>query len=78
MKNSHPLFDFLIKEYSLKNDAALSRALKISPMDISKIRKYANSEDKRYRVSARMMIIVHKRSGMSIEDIEEMVGYKIE
>jgi len=78
MKNPHPLFDFLIKEYSLKNDAALARALKISPIDISKIRKYADSKDKRYRVSARIMIIVHKRSGMSIEDIEEMVGYNIE
>jgi hypothetical protein len=34
----HPLFDTLIQENNLKNDAALCRELGISPTDVSKIR----------------------------------------
>jgi DNA-binding transcriptional regulator YdaS (Cro superfamily) len=56
----------------LKNDAALAKALGITPIDVSKIRKGIN------KVSARVMIIVHKKTGITIEDIEEMVGFKIE
>jgi DNA-binding transcriptional regulator YdaS (Cro superfamily) len=72
MKHPHTLFDFLIKECPLKNDAALAKALGISPADVSKIRKGIT------KISARVMILVHKKTGMSIEDIEEMVGFKIE
>jgi plasmid maintenance system antidote protein VapI len=72
MKHPHTLFDFLIKECALKNDAALAKALGITPIDVSKIRKGIN------KVSARVMIIVHKKTGITIEDIEEMVGFKIE
>ena len=72
MKKPHQLFDFLIKEYSLKNDRALCQAIGVTPIDVSKIRSGVNN------ISARVIILVHKKTGMSIEDIEEMVGFKIE
>lgn len=72
MKNPHPLFDLLIKEYSLKNDAALAKALDFTPMAISKIRSGF------MQLSPRSMILIYKKTGMSIEDIEEVSGIKIE
>ena len=64
MADAHALLDFLIKEYGLKNDAALSRALGIRPSAISKIRA------RTLGFSGDMKILVHKKTGMSIEDIE--------
>jgi plasmid maintenance system antidote protein VapI len=66
----HPLLDFLKKEYKLKNDAALAKALGIKPPTISKLR--AN----RQTMSAEMKIIIHKKTGMSIEDIEHFLEKK--
>lgn len=64
---AHALFDFLIKEYGLKNDAALSKALGVKPPVISKIRSRAMG------VSGDVKILIHKKTGMSIEDIEEFL-----
>lgn len=72
MKKPHQLFDFLIKEYSLKNDRALCKAIGIKPVDASKIRAGVN------KLSARVMVLIHKKTGMSFEDMEEMAGFKIE
>jgi hypothetical protein len=65
--DSHALLDFLIKEYGLKNDATLSKALGIKPPALSKIRS------RRMGVSGDMKIIIYKKTGMSIEDIEEFL-----
>jgi len=65
---THPLLDFIKKEYKLKNDAALAKALGIKPPTISKLR--AN----RQSMSAEIKIIIHKKTGMSIEDIESFLG----
>ena len=65
---AHPLLDFLKKEYKLKNDAALAKALGIKPPTVSKLR--AN----RQVMSAEMKIIIHKKTGMSIADIESFLG----
>ena len=65
---AHPLLDFLKKEYKLKNDAALAKALGIKPPTVSKLR--AN----RQNISAEMKIIIHKKTGMSIADIESFLG----
>jgi plasmid maintenance system antidote protein VapI len=67
---AHPLLDFLKNEYGLKNDAALAKALGIKPPTISKIRANRNI------VSAEMKIIIHKKTGMSIEDIESFLEKK--
>ena len=65
---AHPLLDFLKKEYKLKNDAALAVALGIKPPTVSKIRS------DRQNISAEMKIIIHKKTGMSIADIESFLG----
>ncbi len=65
--DSHALLDFLIKEYGLKNDAALSKALGIKPPTLSKIRS------RRMGVSGDMKILIYKKTGLSIEDIEEFL-----
>jgi plasmid maintenance system antidote protein VapI len=65
---AHPLLDFLKKEYKLKNDAALAVALGIKPPTVSKIRA------DRQNISAEMKIIIHKKTGMSIADIESFLG----
>lgn len=67
MADAHALLDFLIKEYGLKNDAALSRALGVKPPALSKIRARVMG------VSGDMKILIHKKTGMSIEDIESFL-----
>ncbi len=67
MADAHALLDFLIKEYGLKNDAALSRALGVSPPAISKIRSRAMG------VSGDIKILIYKKTGLSIEDIESFL-----
>jgi plasmid maintenance system antidote protein VapI len=68
MAPKHPLLDFLKKEYELKSDRALCEALGVTPPVISRIRA------RRCGVSAEIMIIIHKKTGMSIEDIEELIN----
>ena len=68
MAPKHPLLDFLKKEYELKSDRALCEALGVTPPVISRIRA------RRCGVSAEIMIIIHKKTGMSIEDIENMIN----
>jgi len=65
--NAHALLDFLVREYKLKNDAALSRALGVRPSVLSKIRA------RTLGVSGDMKILIYKKTGMSIEDIEEFL-----
>jgi plasmid maintenance system antidote protein VapI len=67
MADAHALLDFLIKEYGLKNDAALSKSLGVSPPAISKIRS------RMMGVSGDMKILIYKKTGMSIEDIESFL-----
>jgi len=55
--DAHALLDFLIKEYGLKNDAAV----------ICKIR------GRKMGVSGDMKILIYKKTGLSIEDIEEFL-----
>lgn len=62
------LLDALIERMSLKNDAALSKALSISPPVISKIRHG------RIPVGASMLIRMHEESGISIRELRELMG----
>lgn len=62
------LLDTLIKRLSLKNDAALSRALEVAPPVISKIRHY------RLPVGASLLIRMHEVSELSIRELRELMG----
>lgn len=61
------LLDCLITRLSLTNDAALSRALEVSPAVISKIR------NRRSPVTAGILICMHEASGLSIRELREIM-----
>ncbi len=65
---SGDLFDKIIFDEKLKNDAALARFLEIQPPQISKIR-HGNLQ-----VGDSLKINIHKRTGLSIAKIEELIG----
>src|SRR3954468_21320837 len=58
----------LIGKLNLKNDAALSRALEVSPPVISKIRH------RRLPVTASLLIRMHEVSALSIKDLRALLG----
>lgn len=66
--NPNRLLDTLIDNLKLKNDAALSRALEVSPPIISKIRHM------RLPVGASMLIRMHEVSELSIRDLRYLMG----
>ena len=68
MAPKHALLDFLRKEYQLKSDRALCAALGVTAPVISRIRAGKS------QVSAEVIIIIHKKTGMSIEDIEQLIN----
>lgn len=62
------LLDTLIEKLSLKNDAALSRALEVAPPALSKIRH------RRLPVGASILIRMHEVSNLSIHELRELMG----
>lgn len=66
--NPHALLDALMKELSLKNDAALSCALEVAPPVISKIRHG------RLPVGATILISMHELTGKSIAELRALMG----
>ncbi len=62
------LLDSLIEKLSLKNDAALSRALEVAPPVISKIRH------RRLPVGASLLIRMHEVSDLSIRELRILMG----
>jgi hypothetical protein len=62
------MLESLIEQLQLKNDAALSRALEVSPPVISKIRH------RRLPVSASLLIRMHEVCGLSITDLRHLMG----
>jgi plasmid maintenance system antidote protein VapI len=58
----------LIGRLNLKNDAALSRALEVSPPVISKIRH------RRLPVTASLLIRMHEVSTLSIAELRQLMG----
>lgn len=66
--NPDHLLDNLIQKLSLKNDAALSRALEVAPPLISKIRH------RRVPVGASLLIRMHEVSAMSVRELRDLMG----
>jgi hypothetical protein len=62
------LLDALIHRMSLKNDAALSRALEVAPPVISKIRH------RRLPIGASLLIRMHEVSDISIRELRNLMG----
>lgn len=66
--NQSALLDELIKRLGLKNDAALSRRLRVMPPVISKIRHGG------LQVGATILISMHEETGLSIKDLRLLMG----
>lgn len=62
------LLNTLIKQLQLKNDAALSRKLEVTPPIISNIRH------RRFPINAPLLIRMHEVSGMSIRALRDLMG----
>jgi hypothetical protein len=62
------LLDKLIEKLSLKNDAALSRALEVAPPVISKIRH------RRLPVGASLLIRMHEVSALPVRELMDLMG----
>jgi plasmid maintenance system antidote protein VapI len=62
------LLEALIERMNLKNDAALSRALAVSPPVISKIRH------RRLPVTGSLLIRMHEVTNLSIQELRELMG----
>jgi plasmid maintenance system antidote protein VapI len=58
----------LLNKLNLKNDAALSRTLEVSPPVISKI------SHRRLPVTASLLIRMHEVTDMSIRDLRDLMG----
>lgn len=62
------LLEALIERMKLKNDAALSRALAVSPPVISKIRH------RRLPVTGSLLIRMHEVTELSIQELRQLMG----
>ncbi|HYD58938.1 MAG TPA: hypothetical protein VEC35_01190 [Noviherbaspirillum sp.] len=62
------LLDVLAARLKVPNDAQLSKALRIDPAMVSKLRS------KKAELSAALMVRMHDVSGMTIREIRELAG----
>ncbi|SFV18036.1 hypothetical protein [Pseudoduganella namucuonensis] len=69
--NPNRLLDEVLAQLSLKNDAALSRSLGVSPPILSKVRH------RRMPVAAWMIIQIHDATEMSIDEIRALLGVPV-
>lgn len=71
---SHPtydpnrLLDSLLERMHLKSDAALARALDVTPPAISKMRH------KRIPIGASILIRIHESTGLNVRELRELMG----
>lgn len=71
---SHPtydpnhLLDSVIERMKLPSDAALARALDVTPPVISKMRHG------RIPIGASMLIRIHEETGLNVRDLRELMG----
>lgn len=66
--NSGKFLDALINQLSLKNDAALSRALGVQPPVISKIR------NGKLPVGDSLILRIHRLHGMPVAEIDQLLA----
>lgn len=65
------VLDAIIEKLNLKNDAALSRALKVAPPVISKIRH------RTLPIGATILLRMHEVSEFSIRELKGLMGVEI-
>lgn len=65
-KPAHRLFDFLIKNFRLKNDHALAEALDVLPSSICKVRSGRP-------VTSNMILKIHEKYEIPVRDIKALI-----
>lgn len=65
---SGKLFDTIIAAQKLKNDAALSRLLEVTPPQISKVRHG------RLVVGDSLILNIHRRLGIPVAEIDRLIA----
>lgn len=65
---SHPLFDKIMRDFNLKNDSALARALGLSRPVVSKIRH------RKRPVGDTVLLQIHDRTGWSVKEIKALLA----
>lgn len=65
--HANDLLDKIVRDLGLRNDAALSRALEVSPSMICKIRSGTTP------FTDLMLIIVHEATGLSIKELKAIL-----
>jgi len=66
VETPHKLFDYLREMYGIKSDSELARVLNSHSPLISRIRSGA------VRITAKLVLEIHKQTKLPIEKIEEM------
>ena len=67
-QNGSAVLDALVTRMNLRNDAALSRKLEVSPAVISKVRHG------RQPVGASLLLRMHEASGMPVKELRRLMG----
>jgi plasmid maintenance system antidote protein VapI len=62
------LLDALMLKYRLKNDAALTRFLEITPSVVSRLRK------RKTQLTPGLFIRIHEFTGLSVKELRELMG----
>lgn len=62
------LLDVIIEKLSLKNDAALAKALDVTPPVISRIRH------EKIAIGATLLIAMHEETGLSVRELRDLMG----
>lgn len=68
MTKANAVFDFVIESMGLTSDAALARAVEVSPPVISKMRHGSIA------LGSAMIIYLHEASGISIRTLKALAG----
>lgn len=66
--NPNYLLDFVIEKLKLKNDAALAKALGITPPVLSRIRHG------KFPIGATILIAMHEETGMKVRELRRLMG----
>lgn len=74
-KTKHKLFDTIIAEFQLKNDAELARFLGMTPAPIYEWRGYGETNYSGDMLSAGMILRIYDKTGWSIEKIRSYLEW---
>lgn len=64
----HPLLDYILEKFNLKNDRALAEYCNLTPPTVSKIRNHN-------KVSPVILWRIHESTGITAKEMKEYISY---